>query len=148
MLCNTTASILPRHVRALLSFVCLRRKGNLKDQLYCIVFIYYRLLGHKAQIDCMKSKQQACQNVKLSINPFISTNAFSVNDPERKWKKSLPNPESSISKRAKYGMTSQLRSNLSTTACNYSQQHLLVSFCMQITLFSSIKIGSDCHFLL
>jgi len=40
LLCNTTASVLPGHVRALLSIVCLWKKGDIKDQLTNSNFVY------------------------------------------------------------------------------------------------------------
>ena len=34
---DTIASAPPRHESALLSLTCIRKKGNIKDKLYCIV---------------------------------------------------------------------------------------------------------------
>jgi len=41
MLCITIASAQPRRESALLSLACIRKKGDIKYQLYCIVFIIY-----------------------------------------------------------------------------------------------------------
>src|SRR6218665_586774 len=38
MLCITIASAPPRREIALLSLACIRKKGDIKDELYCIVY--------------------------------------------------------------------------------------------------------------